>query len=567
MTSDYYTMTQGKTTRTKNGDDYPIANFAARITKEIRHHDGMHTDTEYVIEGEHGKTKLPPLHVPAAQFASCGWVASGWGARCIIYPAMAREMPIAIQSLSDPKTTDVYAYTGWRDNVYLHRGGALTAKGNDTSYTVVLPNELQHVNFTPSSNPRRSVRQSIMLGTLLPSHVGWPLIMAVYRAAIGGADFGIHVSGKTGTFKSELCSLLQSHWGQGFTARHLPANWSSTAGSLEALAYRAKDMILIIDDYVPQGTAFQRSSLNRAADTIFRAQGNQAGRQRLTDTIALQTTYFPRGLIISTGEDIPEGASLRARILICEICPGDITTESLTAAQAAREHYQASMASFIQFLAQRPGHYRAMIDENVVHQRHDTLTPHARTGDILAQLSSTARIVFDWASKYLTSDERKKLEESCLEGLRTCAQQQSGFQASGDPIELFILAIRTLLSELRGHIRTRTGGIPYIAEKAGWVRVDDTSSDIPHYRAHGPTIGWTDDAELYIDALQIPSIIRASRNNIAVSQPTLLKRLKEGGLLSRVDAARSRNTIRVQCGGHNRTCICMPLERIFSDDI
>ena len=46
------------------------------------------------------------------------------------------------------------------------------------------------------------------------------------------------------------------------------------------------------------------------------SSGNQAGRARLTDTSNLQQTFYPRGVIFSTGEDTPEGHSVRARMMI-----------------------------------------------------------------------------------------------------------------------------------------------------------------------------------------------------------------------------------------------------------
>jgi hypothetical protein len=36
---------------------------------------------------------------------------------------------------------------------------------------------------------------------------------------------------------------------------HLPGAWASTGNSLEALAFHAKDALIVIDDFAPQGIA------------------------------------------------------------------------------------------------------------------------------------------------------------------------------------------------------------------------------------------------------------------------------------------------------------------------
>ncbi|MGE5620090.1 MAG: hypothetical protein ACM3US_12635 [Sphingomonadaceae bacterium] len=66
------------------------------------------------------------------------------------------------------------------------------------------------------------------------------------------------------------------------------------------------------------------AKLNRDAERRFRGQGNQAGRRRMTADASLRQGKPPRGLLLSTGEDSPRGQSLRARLLILELDPGDI---------------------------------------------------------------------------------------------------------------------------------------------------------------------------------------------------------------------------------------------------
>jgi Domain of unknown function (DUF927) len=131
----------------------------------------------------------------------------------------------------------------------------------------------------------------------------------------------MHEAGETGAGKTALAALAQQHYGAGFSDRNLPGSWSSTANATEALAFTAKDMLLVIDDFCPNGTRGDIARYNKEADRIFRAQGNSSGRLRMRADSTLRNAKPPRGLILSTGEDIPRGRSLRARVFVLELSP------------------------------------------------------------------------------------------------------------------------------------------------------------------------------------------------------------------------------------------------------
>ena len=143
-------------------------------------------------------------------------------------------------------------------------------------------------------------------------------------------DFSLHLTGPTGAFKSELAALAQAHFGAGFNSRRLPASWADTANMLEKKAFLAKDAVLVVDDFAPAGTTADVQRLHREADRLFRGAGNRSGRARMRADGGSRPTYYPRGLIVSTGEDIPSGQSLRARLLVLELAPGDIDTAVLS---------------------------------------------------------------------------------------------------------------------------------------------------------------------------------------------------------------------------------------------
>ena len=175
------------------------------------------------------------------------------------------------------------------------------------------------------------MRASLALLDLGPDTITAAVLGAIYRAPLGEPspiDFALHLAGPTGAFKTELAALAQAHFGAAFNGRHLPASWADTANMLEKKAFLAKDALLVVDDFAPTGTTTDVQRLHREADRLFRAAGNRAGRARMRADGGSRPTYYPRGMIISTGEDIPSGQSLRARLLVLELTPGEITGRS-----------------------------------------------------------------------------------------------------------------------------------------------------------------------------------------------------------------------------------------------
>ena len=99
----------------------------------------------------------------------------------------------------------------------------------------------------------RAVRASLRCLSLAPDRISFPLLAAVYRAPFGGVDFSVFLAGKTGVFKTALAALCQQHFGAEMDASRLPANFASTGNAVEALAFHAKDALLVVDDFAPTG--------------------------------------------------------------------------------------------------------------------------------------------------------------------------------------------------------------------------------------------------------------------------------------------------------------------------
>jgi hypothetical protein len=344
----------------------PLANWTARIVEQLVQDDGVERQVALAVEGRMGDgAPLPRARVPADRFARMGWPVEHWGARAVVYAGqgVADHARVAVQLLSgDPPTRIEYLHTGWRDiggePVYLHGGGAIGAGGPAAGVEVRLTGPLAGcVLPEPPAGDRlvTAVRASLRVLGVSPDRVTVPVLGAAYRAVLDATDFSLHLSGPTKVGKTEHAALAQQHWGAGLDARHLPGSWSSTGNSLESLAFFAKDMLLTVDDFAPQGRTADVARYHRDADRLFRAQGNRSGRARCRTDGSLREPHPPRGSILSTGEDLPRGESVRARLLVVELSAGETDWAQMTGCQedARNGLYAEALAGFVQWLAPR----------------------------------------------------------------------------------------------------------------------------------------------------------------------------------------------------------------------
>ena len=313
----------------------PICNFGARIVEDVVHDDGMETSRRLAIEGDlDAGEPLERVEVAIEDFGRGDWPLIRWGSHAIVYAGQGNKdhLCAALQVLSGhPPRRVVRTFTGWckigEDWAYLHAGGAIGTVGTVESTYIDLPAALQNYRLpAPPEGEERitAVRASLdLVRGLAPDVVTLPLLATTYGAVLPGATIATFVSGKTGSGKTQLAALMQQHFGPEMDASHLPANWSSTGNALEALAFAAKDALMVVDDFCPAGSQADVLRYHKEADRLFRAQGNRSGRQRCRTDGSPRAGKAPRGTILSTGEDIPHGHSLRARLMVVELVSSD----------------------------------------------------------------------------------------------------------------------------------------------------------------------------------------------------------------------------------------------------
>jgi hypothetical protein len=248
----------------------------------------------------------------------------------------------------------VFTHTGWRSIggrwVYLTANGGLGSAGHEVDLG---PDLARYALPRAPDDPTAAMRTSLALlrGDLAPRTVMVPLWAAIYRAPTASVlpvDVSVWIEGITGSLKSTLAALALAHYGP-FDRLHLPGSWTSTANALERRAFLLKDVLFIVDDYAPSN--LDARELEMKAARLLRAAGNGAGRGRLRADMTERAAYPPRGLIVSTGEQRPQGQSVLARTLVVELDGRAVNLPALTAAQETANRLPHALAGYIAWLA------------------------------------------------------------------------------------------------------------------------------------------------------------------------------------------------------------------------
>jgi hypothetical protein len=593
-----------------------LSRFSARITEAITYDDGAEKRKFLKIAAK--IQDVPGEHeaeIPADQYEGMGWVLSEFGPGAVILPGrnIKEYLRHGIQELSLPiPEKTIYEHTGWREDrgdwKYLHAGGAIGPEGTDLSVAVGLKGSL--ANFVLPDPPTGEARRRAIQASLGILRLGRPdrpmsrgvaaaMVAVPYRAAIRQANFSLQLNGTSGAFKSSVAALSQQHFGAALNCRlGLPASWSSTANRLEFLMHEAKDALLVIDDFVPGGSSRDVDDAHKTAERVFRAQGNNQGRQRLNSDGTPKPDRPPRGLVISTGEDKARSKSANARTLplrfrkedVAKGVVGTIDPEILSECQADADAglYAASMAAFVQWLASDYEGACRRLEARSLELRPLATNPgdHGRLPDIMADLFAAFELFVDFAldSGAVTDVEAATYRDTVWDGLKeAAAEARDEHEEESDAGTLFVSLITAALAS--GHVYLADPKGKEVTEDlraaCGWRQVlkwqGNDIGQVPEWEP-GPNasrIGWTDGTFVFLEPKLSYGIARRYSEQQGGSFPilpaSLWKLLGDQKRLAMVDPrnkseGKGRLTYRKQLEGQQHNVIVLRCSEFWPED-
>ncbi len=259
--------------------------------------------------------------------------------------------------------------------------------------------------------------------------------------------------------------------------------------------------------------------------------------------------------MLCTGEDIPNGQSLRARMLIIEVSPGDMNWDKLSHCQAdgANGLYALAMAEFIQWLASRYESARSGLKEELAELRAKAHQSgmHKRIPELVANLALGWRYFLDFAEEVgaITKERNAELWQQGWKALGEAAAKQEAFQAAGEPTQRFLELLAAALASGRAHVTDPKGADPPSPSAWGW------KIDYAGYSPGGDRIGYVDGDDLYLIPETSYQVAQrgAGGEGVGVNPKTLSKRLDEKGLLRSKEPR--RNTVRKDLAGARRNVL------------
>jgi hypothetical protein len=585
--------------------EIPLTNFTARITTDLEIDNGSDTRHEFEVTVElDGQVKV--IQVPADEFERMNWVVPMLGAKAIIQAGMVTRdhARAAIQSVSGSiRQRKIYEHLGWVNVqgqwIFLHAGGRigtdpgqrdraagylsdgdnpLAEKGlqsgspispilnelcDSDGVGVRIPAALKNYHL-PEPVSGQELKEAVeftlqLLTAVAPPHLTFILLAATFRIAVDTADFSLHLVGSTNVGKTVLVALFAQFFGPDLHDRNLPGSWMSTSNQLLAIAALAKNVIFPVDDYVPAGSQADIDRAHRDADRVFRSLGNQTGRGRCNRDGTPKEGRSPQCLIVSTGEDVPDGRSLNSRLLALEVKDGDVLsparfpTLSLAQHEARNGLFARVMASFLAWLAPCYEWERATLHEQKAKFREQFRARNrlARTVDIAADLLAGFDMFLDFCEQEagLSERRREQLWEQMHDALYFILDQQDEVTQEADPVSRYLTLLVSAMATGLAHLKPRSGTEPQQNQTLwGWKlvprRVDDIDEDGTHsshvdtyYVSQGVQVGWVDYDHVYLDIAASLAVVQklakdSSLRPLPLTQRTLGKSLAARGYLS-----------------------------------
>jgi len=348
--------------RTAAGES-KLTNFVVRIEREVKVHDDVQGEARF--EGTvrlHGREH--PFAIPARDYADGRklqgvlYEAAGAQARFLGDP---RQLQDACSALSEPARIERTTNFGWvaDGTAYLAPSGVVTAEGfrdyRDGEVQVDLGAEqaARWLDLRGLEPDELRDTKRHLVEDLLPLHdraVMYSLLGAVALAPLlrfvpGVNRFGLWLRGTTGEGKSFAAKLAQNFYGDfPIEDGSRVGSWTSTVGFTQRQGFYFKDAFYLVDDFKPE------SVKHHEVVKLLQNYADNSARGRLNADATTKASREVRGLLVATGEDIPEhSASALSRLVVVEVPRRAKDIERGSRCLRWRPAYRGVMADFLRW--------------------------------------------------------------------------------------------------------------------------------------------------------------------------------------------------------------------------
>lgn len=341
-----------------------LSNFIIDIQKEIEVFDGY--EKKRVFQGQikgHGYTREFTLEAKAFFNNNKLQEAVGdqAGTRAQFKPENIKHIRLASQQLSEVVQKTVLMQFGWNnDDTFLAPTVKITKEGviENKEITVDLSGaenakylDLQILDDSKFKEVCRHILNDLL--SIQDAEITYPLIGHTFTAPImlflnDTTRYALWVKGITGSGKSFCARLFQCFYGP-FLDDSSITSWTSTTNFIQMVGFYFKDAVFLVDD-------FKKGNIRDKSDFTQKLQcyADGTGRGRLNADSTTKQTRPIRGLMIATGEDIPEHeASVLARTLILECKNSKKDISKGAECLKYREYYNGVMGRFIHWFLKK----------------------------------------------------------------------------------------------------------------------------------------------------------------------------------------------------------------------